>query len=59
MLPVRSTTELPKDKIQDCMKYLATHQATAPIRCGDIICHNILDTHVDIIASRDMEKEKL
>ena len=58
MLPVRSATDLPKDKIPTCIKYLASLTVTAPIHCGDIICANILDMHVDIIASRDMDKVK-
>ena len=57
MLPVRSKKELPKHKIKKCIKHLSTLTVKAPIYCGDIICQNILDTNVDIIASRNMEKE--
>lgn len=53
-LPVRTREEISKDKIIACMKVLNTIEVKGPIIMGDIILANILDTGVDIIASRDL-----
>jgi len=33
-------------------------EVEAPIKCGDVIIENILGTGVNIIASRDVEKNE-
>lgn len=54
VLPVRTEKPISKKLIKDCMKKLAEVIVKAPIRCGEIVYANILDTGVDIIASRDL-----
>lgn len=54
-LPVRTNTSIAKDKIFDCMKIINTVEVQAPIAMGQVIIKNILDTGVDIIASRSLE----
>jgi CxxC motif-containing protein len=54
VLPVRTEKPIPKKLIKDCMKKLANVTVKAPIKCGEIIYKNILDTGVNIIASRDL-----
>lgn len=55
-LPVRSDSPLPKGLCFECMSILSGIQVEAPIKMGTIIVENILDTGVNIIASRDMPK---
>jgi CxxC motif-containing protein len=57
MLPVRSNGEIPKDMVLSCIRTLASCAVSAPVRCGDVVVRNILDTGVDIIASRSMERK--
>lgn len=57
LLPVVSKTTLPKGKILDCAAALRGITVEAPIHTGDIIVSNILDLGVDIVASRDMNKQ--
>lgn len=57
VVPVRSEHPVPRDLIKECVKQLRTVQIEAPIECGDIICQNILDTGVDIIASRNLSRK--
>ena len=57
VLPVRSEEPIPKDMIKKCVKELGTLTVGAPLRCGDTVCENILNTGVKIIASRDMVTE--
>ena len=59
MLPVRSEKEIQKKLIKKCVKKLSKMKVKAPVKCGAVICRNILDTGIDIIASRDMEMKKV
>ncbi len=53
-LPVRSNAPAPKDKVQAICNALRHLRVSAPVAMGDIIVSNILDSGVDIVASRDM-----
>jgi len=55
LLPVRSKKEMPKDMIIRGIIELSKINAEAPIKCGDLVYKNILETGVDIIASRNIE----
>lgn len=54
-LPVRTDKPVPKPMIFECMKVINSIEVDAPIKMGDVIIKNILDTGVDIIATRSME----
>ncbi|MBS4534450.1 DUF1667 domain-containing protein [Clostridium sp. D2Q-14] len=54
-LPIKSDGEVPKGKIPRCMEIINQVTIQTPIYIGDIIIPNILDTGINIIASRDME----
>jgi CxxC motif-containing protein len=53
-LPVRSDKGIPKTKLLDCMKELKSIRVSKPVQIGQIIVENILDTGVNIIASRSL-----
>ncbi len=53
-LPVRTSESVPKGQVADVCKLLRKIEVTAPVKTGDVIVNNVLDTGVDIIASRDM-----
>ncbi|WP_255812569.1 DUF1667 domain-containing protein [Acidaminobacter sp. JC074] len=55
-LPVRTASEIPKNLIMDCMKQINHVVVKAPVKMGDVIIKNVLNTGVDIIASRSMKK---
>lgn len=54
-LPLKSNGELPKGMIKDCVKFLSKIEVSAPIRMGEVIVKNILNTGVDIVATRTVE----
>ncbi|MDZ4158889.1 MAG: DUF1667 domain-containing protein [Anaerolineaceae bacterium] len=56
LLPVATKTPFPKPLIPDLMIVLRTIKLPAPIRMGDVVVKNVLDTGVDIIASRDISR---
>ena len=53
-LPVRTNGAIPKDKIFECMRVINLLEIEVPVNCGDILVENILDTGIDLIASRSM-----
>ncbi len=54
MLPVKSNKALPKEKILLCMNVINGIKVKTPVNIGDIIVKNILDTGVDIVASKNI-----
>lgn len=54
-LPVHSSAPLPKELLLSAMKVIKQCRVNAPVRCGQVIIPGILNTAVDICASRDME----
>lgn len=58
LLPVRSSRALPKDSLLKAMEIINKTEVNAPVKVGDLIIENILDTDVDIIASRNMDSIK-
>lgn len=55
VLPVKSASPLPKQMLFDCMKVLNHITVSAPVKIGDVIVPNILDSGIDIVASEHME----
>lgn len=53
-LPVKSENPIPKSLIFDCMEIIDKVEVQAPIKLGDIIIENILNTGVNIVATRSM-----
>jgi len=54
LLPVVSDGVLPKDKVMACARYLTDILVHAPIKEGDVVCHDILGLGVNIVASRSL-----
>ena len=55
MVSVRTKTDIPKDKIFDCVKCLKGVSVEAPVHIGDVIVPNAAGTGVDIVATKDVE----
>ena len=53
-LPVISSREIPKAKLDEALNLLYKVEVSAPLRCGDVIAKNICDTGADVIASRSL-----
>lgn len=52
---VKTKSDIPKDKMFDCIKALKEVTVQAPIEIGDIILSNVAETGVDIVATKDVE----
>lgn len=53
-LPVRTTAEVPKDRVWDVVELLRPISVESPVLMGDVIVADIAGTGVDVVASRDM-----
>ncbi len=53
-LPVKSSKPLPKDKLIEASRALKDVVVKSPVKTNEIIVENILDTGIDIVATRDM-----
>ncbi|OGO79065.1 MAG: molybdopterin oxidoreductase [Clostridiales bacterium GWB2_37_7] len=56
-LPVRTSGTIPKHLIKQAMELINKVEVKAPIIVGQVIIKNILDTGVDIIASRSLYQD--
>lgn len=57
VVPVKSTAPIDKKLWLECSKALSRVYVGVPIRIGDMVCKNILNTGVDIVCTRNTEKE--
>lgn len=55
-LPVKTNLPIPKSKIFDIMELLNDITVTAPVRTGDILLENILDTGASLVACKSVER---
>ena len=55
MVPVKTATDIPKGKIEECMREIHQLTATAPVRIGDVLCENIAGTGVALVATKNVE----
>ncbi len=53
-LPVRTSAPIPKGMVRDVCRTLRAVDVRAPVAMGHVVVPDILDTGVDIIATRDM-----
>ena len=54
LLSVRTAQPIPKKYLHQCMRILANVEVSPPVRMGDTIVINILDTGVDIVATQEL-----
>ena len=52
LLPVRSRTPIPRDRLFDCMEAVRRVSVRAPVRQYDVIIADVCGTGVDIVASK-------
>ena len=53
-LPVRTNKPIPKPLLLEAMAQLRNVEVKAPVKMGDVIVSNILNTGADVIATRNM-----
>ncbi len=51
VLPVKTNNPIPKNMIFECMKAINNCKIILPIRVGDVIIKNVLNTGADVVAT--------
>ncbi len=54
---VKTESDIPKNKIFDCVLALKTIELTAPVALGDVVVENVAGTGVNVIATKHVPKE--
>ena len=55
VISVKTKSDIPKEKIFECVKALKEVEVQAPIAIGDVVLSNVAGTGVDIVATKDVE----
>lgn len=58
VVPVKTSSEVPKNMLMECMEVIRGIKVNAPVKSGDILVKNMLGIGVDIVATRDVKTEK-
>lgn len=56
VVSVKTKEDIPKGKIDDCVKALKSLVVEAPIKIGDVLLQDVAGTGVDIVATRNIAK---
>nr|WP_138207510.1 DUF1667 domain-containing protein [Haloimpatiens lingqiaonensis] len=59
VVPVKGNSPIPKELWIECSKALSRLYVGAPIKQGDIICSNILNTGVDIVCTKNVKRKNV
>ncbi len=54
---VKTASDIPKDKIFDCMSEIMKIQIDAPVKIGDVIIENCAGTGVAVVATKNVPCE--
>lgn len=52
VVSVKTASDIPKEKIRECLCALKGVTLTAPVQIGDVIVENVADTGVDVVATK-------
>ncbi|MBO4414541.1 MAG: DUF1667 domain-containing protein [Lachnospiraceae bacterium] len=56
VVAVKTASPIPKAGIEECMKVIYGLEVKAPVAIGDVVCDNIAETGVDLVASASCPK---
>jgi len=57
LVSVRTSKPIPKNRIFEAMALLAKVEIEAPVKIGEEIIHNIFDTNVSVVATKNIVKK--
>lgn len=58
LISVKSQKSIPKDMLLDCMKCISNTVVHAPVRINDVVISNILNTGINIVATKNIRAVK-
>ena len=54
VVPCKTAGEVPKAKVLACAQALRGVSVAAPVHIGDVVCRNVADTGVDMVATKEI-----
>ena len=54
MVSVKTSSDIPKGKIFECVRALKDVELVAPVKIGDVVVENVAGTGVNIIATKNV-----
>lgn len=54
---IKTEKDIPKCKVMDVMKELKHSKVKAPVKIGDVILENVINTGVNIVSTRNVNKK--
>ena len=54
VVSVKTASDIPRDKMQDCIRALRDVTLTAPIHISDVVLENVAGTGVNVIATKNV-----
>jgi len=57
VLSIKTEADIPKEKLKECIELLKAVKIKAPVTLGDIIVYNIANTGINIVATKNIEKD--
>ncbi|HJO95566.1 MAG TPA: DUF1667 domain-containing protein [Victivallales bacterium] len=57
-LPIKTDSTVSKEKMFQVMKEVFNIQMEAPVKLGTVVCENVCDTGVNLVATRTLTKIK-
>ena len=58
VVPVKSNKPIEKSLWIECSKALSRIRVGPPVKIGDVVCKNILNTGVDIVCTRNINRNQ-
>ena len=55
MVPLKTASDIPKDKIMDVIRDLRGVSVPCPVRIGDVLIRDVAGTGVDMIAAKNVD----
>ena len=52
---VKTAGNIPKNRIFDCMKEIDAVRVQAPVKIGDIMIENVVDSGINVVATRNID----
>ena len=56
VVSVKTATDIPKNKIFDCMKEIDKINISAPVSIGDVVIKDVCGTGVDVIVTKNIAR---
>lgn len=56
LVSVKTANPIPKNKLLPAMEELARIEIEAPVKCGDVIVENVVNTGVSVVATNNVDR---